>query len=87
MQIVNCGVYVRKSSERGLDQEFNSLDNQELACKSYIASQTFQGWQYFKTYSDGGISGGTTVRPRLCLVIKTGQRRWLLSRLCNGAKH
>lgn len=65
MQIVNCAVYVRKSSERGLDQEFNSLDNQELACKSYIASQTFQGWQYFKTYSDGGISGGTMARPGL----------------------
>lgn len=65
MQKIQCAVYVRKSSGRGLDQEFNSLDNQELACKSYIASQAFQGWEYFKTYSDGGISGGTMARPGL----------------------
>lgn len=81
MQIVNCAVYVRKSSERGLDQEFNSLDNQELACKSYIASQTFQGWQYFKTYSDGGISGGTMARPGLQEMlsdIKTGKIQCVL---------
>ena len=81
MQIVNCAVYVRKSSERGLDQEFNSLNNQELACKSYIASQTFQGWQYFKTYSDGGISGGTMARPGLQEMlsnIKTGKIQCVL---------
>ena len=65
MQKIKCAIYVRKSSERGLEQEFNSLDNQELACKSYIASQTFQGWEYTKTYSDGGISGGTMARPGL----------------------
>lgn len=65
MQKINCAVYVRKSSERGLDQEFNSLDNQELACKSYIASQTFQGWEFAKTYSDAAISGGTMARPGL----------------------
>ena len=65
MQKIQCAVYVRKSSDRGLDQEFNSLDNQELACKLYIASQAFQGWEYFKTYSDGGISGGTMARPGL----------------------
>ncbi len=65
MQKIQCAVYVRKSSDRGLDQEFNSLDNQELACKSYIASQAFQGWEHFKTYSDGGISGGTMARPGL----------------------
>ncbi len=65
MQKIQCAVYVRKSSDRGLDQEFNSLDNQELACKSYIASQAFQGWEYFKTYSDGGVSGGTMARPGL----------------------
>lgn len=65
MQKIQCAVYVRKSSDRGLDQEFNSLDNQELACKSYIASQAFHGWEYFKTYSDGGISGGTMARPGL----------------------
>ena len=65
MQKIQCAVYVRKSSERGLDMEFNSLDNQELACKSYIASQAFQGWEYVKTYSDAAISGGTMARPGL----------------------
>jgi DNA invertase Pin-like site-specific DNA recombinase len=65
MQKIQCAVYVRKSTEHGLEQEFNSLDNQELACRSYIASQTFQGWEFAKTYSDGGISGGTMARPGL----------------------
>lgn len=65
MQKIQCAVYVRKSTEHGLEQEFNSLDNQELACKSYIASQTFQGWEYTQTYSDAAISGGTMARPGL----------------------
>lgn len=62
---IQCAIYVRKSSERGLDMEFNSLDNQELACKSYIASQAFQSWEYVKTYSDAAIPGGTMARPGL----------------------
>jgi DNA invertase Pin-like site-specific DNA recombinase len=62
---INCAIYCRKSTEKGLDQEFNSLDNQEFACKNYILSQTFQGWEHYKTYSDGGISGGTMSRPSL----------------------
>lgn len=65
MQKRQCAIYVRKSTEHGLEQEFNSLDNQELACKSYIASQTFQGWEYTQTYSDAAISGGTMARPGL----------------------
>ncbi|HNY25041.1 MAG TPA: recombinase family protein [Alphaproteobacteria bacterium] len=65
MANVRCAIYVRKSSEHGLDQEFNSLDNQEQAAKAYIMSQTFQGWEYIKTYSDAAISGGTMVRPAL----------------------
>ncbi len=65
MQPINCAIYVRKSTDRGLDQQFNSLDNQEQACKAYIASQAFQGWQFAKTYSDAAISGGTMARPAL----------------------
>lgn len=65
MAIIRCAVYVRKSTEHGLEQEFNSLDNQEQACQAYISSQTFQGWEYCKTYEDGGISGGTMERPGL----------------------
>ena len=45
--------------------EFNSLQNQEESCKVYILSQAFNGWEYYKTYSDGGISGGTMERPAL----------------------
>ena len=48
MNNINCAIYCRKSSEKGLDQEFTSLDNQELTCKSYILSQKFQGWTYYK---------------------------------------
>lgn len=65
MPKVNCAIYTRKSTEHGLDMEFNSLQNQEEACKAYILSQAFNGWEYYKTYSDGGISGGTMERPGL----------------------
>lgn len=65
MARVNCAVYVRKSTEKGLELEFNSLHNQEEACRSYILSQAFNNWEYFKTYTDGGISGGTMERPAL----------------------
>ena len=60
-----CAIYTRKSTEHGLDMEFNSMQNQEEACKAYIASQSFNGWQYYKTYSDAAISGGTMERPAL----------------------
>ena len=62
---VKCAIYTRKSTEHGLEQEFNSLQNQEESCKAYIASQSFNGWQYYKTYSDAAISGGTMERPAL----------------------
>lgn len=62
---IKCAIYTRKSTEHGLEQEFNSLQNQEEACKAYIASQEFNGWQYYKTYSDAAISGGTMERPAL----------------------
>lgn len=65
MTKVNCAVYVRKSTEKGLELEFNSLHNQEDACRNYIMSQVFNNWEYFKTYTDGGISGGTMERPAL----------------------
>ncbi len=65
MAKVNCAIYVRKSTEKGLDLEFNSLHNQEQSCKSYIMSQAFNGWEYYKTYVDGGISCGTMERPSL----------------------
>jgi DNA invertase Pin-like site-specific DNA recombinase len=61
-----CAVYTRKSSEEGLDQDFNSLDAQREACEAYIRSQASEGWRLIKTaYDDGGVSGGTMERPAL----------------------
>ena len=64
--IKNCAVYTRKSTEEGLDQDFNSLDAQREACLAYITSQKAEGWIAAKaTYDDGGYSGGNTQRPGL----------------------
>ncbi len=61
-----CAVYTRKSTEEGLDQEFNSLDAQREACVAFIASQAGMGWRLIADhYDDGGISGGTMERPAL----------------------
>src|SRR5690606_703102 len=61
-----CAVYTRKSTEEGLDQDFNSLDAQREACEAYIASQASLGWKLIRTrYDDGGVSGGTMDRPAL----------------------
>ncbi len=61
-----CAIYTRKSSEEGLDQEFNSLDAQREACEAYITSQGGNGWSLVAThYNDGGFSGGTMARPAL----------------------
>lgn len=63
---LRCAVYTRKSSEEGLEQEFNSLDAQREACEAYIASQRSEGWLPVRDhYDDGGISGGTLERPAL----------------------
>lgn len=74
---LRCAVYARKSSEEGLEQEFNSLDAQREACEAYIASQRHEGWRVSATrYHDGGVSGGTLDRPalkRLLRDIEAGQ--------------
>ena len=63
---VRAVVYTRKSSDEGLDQEFNSLDAQYEACTAYITSQRHEGWKLSKKYfDDGGVSGGTMDRPAL----------------------
>ena len=63
---LRCAVYTRKSSEEGLEQEFNSLHAQREACESYISSQRSEGWVLVRDqYDDGGISGGTLERPGL----------------------
>ncbi len=63
---LKCAVYTRKSTDEGLNQEFNSLDAQWEACSAYIKSQAGEGWSLIKKrYDDGGISGGTLERPAL----------------------
>lgn len=63
---IRCVVYTRKSSEEGLEQEFNSLDAQREAGEAYINSQKHEGWSLLlNQYNDGGISGGTMERPGL----------------------
>ena len=65
-----CAVYTRKSSEEGLDQEFNSLHAQREACEAYVASQKPEGWVLLRgQYDDGGFSGGTLERPGLKALI------------------
>jgi site-specific DNA recombinase len=64
--IRRCAVYTRKSSEEGLEQDFNSLHAQREACEAFIASQRGEGWRLVeRAYDDGGISGGTMERPAL----------------------
>ncbi len=66
MTKTRCAIYTRKSSEEGLEQDFNSLDAQREACAAYIASQRHEGWVLVKErYDDGGISGGHLERPAL----------------------
>ena len=56
MKKIRCAIYTRKSSEDGLEQEFNSLDAQYEACAAYIASQKAEGWVLLpERYDDGGI--------------------------------
>ena len=63
---IRCAIYTRKSSDEGLEQEFNSLDAQREACEAYIVSQRHAGWIALSDmYDDGGLSGGTMERPAL----------------------
>ena len=73
---IRCAIYTRKSTEEGLEQDFNSLQAQREACEAYIKSQKHEGWQLVKThYDDGGFSGGNMERPalkQLIMDIETG---------------
>jgi DNA invertase Pin-like site-specific DNA recombinase len=74
---LRCAVYTRKSTDEGLDKEFNTLDAQREACEAYVASQRAEGWVLVRDrYDDGGFSGGTLERPalkRLLADIEQGQ--------------
>ncbi|MDD3014159.1 MAG: recombinase family protein [Candidatus Gastranaerophilales bacterium] len=65
-KVIKCAVYTRKSTEEGLEQDFNSLHAQREACELYIKSQQHEGWVLVeKQYNDGGFSGGTLERPAI----------------------
>lgn len=71
MKAVRCAIYTRKSSEEGLEQDFNSLDAQREACAAYVASQASEGWKLSpERYDDGGLSGGTLERPALLRLLE-----------------
>ena len=73
---LRCAIYTRKSSEEGLEMEFNSLDAQRDACSAYIASQRSEGWvELAEHYDDGGISGATLERPGLKRLITDIEER------------
>src|SRR5213082_2817572 len=63
---LRCGIYTRKSTEEGLDQEFNSLDAQRESAEAFVRSQKGSGWKLVPArYDDGGFSGGNMERPAL----------------------
>jgi site-specific DNA recombinase len=75
--VVRCAIYTRKSTEEGLDQDFNTLDAQRESGEAYIASQKNEGWECLpEYYDDGGFSGGNMERPavaRLLADIEAGK--------------
>jgi Site-specific recombinases, DNA invertase Pin homologs len=77
---LRCAIYTRKSSEEGLEQDFNSLDAQREACEAFIASQKHEGWSILpEMYDDGGFSGGTIERPafqRLLMDVGEEKSMW-----------
>ena len=63
---IRCAIYTRKSSDEGLDQDFNSLDAQREAAESFVARQRAEGWTCVPTrYDDGGFTGGNSGLPLL----------------------
>ena len=65
-KLFRCAIYTRKSTEHGLELEFNSLDAQREACEAYVKSQTHEGWKILpKRYDDPAYSGGNLDRPAL----------------------
>src|SRR3954447_13442131 len=68
--LVRCAIYTRKSTEEGLEQEFNSLDAQRQAAEAYIRSQCHQGWRLLpQRYDDPGFSGGDLERPAMAQLL------------------
>ena len=72
---LRCAIYTRVSTEHGLEQEFNSLDNQREAAEAYVKSQAHEGWTALaSSYDDGGFSGGNLERPGLQRLLERHSR-------------
>ncbi|MEQ9639622.1 MAG: recombinase family protein [Alphaproteobacteria bacterium] len=77
-KVIRCAIYTRKSTDEGLEQDFNSLHAQREACEAYIKSQVAEGWRCLpEHYDDGGYSGGNTDRPGLQALLQAIQARQL----------
>ena len=75
-RVLRCAIYTRKSSEEGLEQDFNSLDAQREACEAYVRSQSHEGWKCLSDrYDDGGHSGGSLERPALQSLLEAVRSR------------
>lgn len=72
---IRCAIYTRKSTVKGLEQQYNSLDAQEDRCKSFIELHDSDGWVHVETFSDAGISGGTSQRPALTRMMEAARRK------------
>lgn len=74
--VVRCAIYTRKSSDEGLDQDFNSLDAQREACAAYVKSQAGEGWTLIQEqFDDGGFSGGNIERPAMKRLLDLVRRK------------
>src|SRR6476619_5175703 len=75
---LRCAIYTRKSTEEGLDQEFNSLDAQREAAEAFIQSQRREGWIVLpECYDDGGFTGANMDRPALKRLLQAVEAREL----------
>ena len=71
---IRCAIYTRKSTDEGLNSDFNSLDSQRDAAEAYIRSQRSDGWTLIPTqYSDGGYTGANIERPGVLCTSPTSQ--------------
>jgi site-specific DNA recombinase len=73
-KVIRCAIYTRKSTEEGLEQNFNSLDAQRDAGEAYVRSQTGEGWTVLPTlYDDGGFTGANMERPAMRRLLADSQ--------------
>lgn len=85
MQEIKCAIYTRKSTEEGLNKEFNTLEAQREAGENFVLSQKHQGWVLLpEHYDDGGFSGGNLNRPALKRLLSVKLHRPIGTDECRG---